>query len=594
MRKGWHNMRKSFLAKATALAFCAALAYGMTPAEAANIATVDGLNVELNNSVIDLKLHGNGTAIYLSKNGGPNLVENVIKRKLTFYCDYHPAGQPDLPFLASQVKVYTNNENEAHIAYIDDKSPLAVEYHYRMTKGDSGLYSYVVARNNTGKVYPVGEFRTVYRIDMDKLPNAYNAYRQAPMPSSDHMKQFKKLQDETYDMDDGLKYTNSTIYSKYDFAGYYKDNPLWGTYGNGKGFWYIPVSTEAYPGGPMKQDLLVHYDGIILNYMMGAHFGTGVTNIPAQWTKMYGPWYLYINDGTSDEDVIFDARRRAASEARQWPYAWVQEDEALYPKQRGSVKGQLHLSNGGIVDHAQVILAKPGVDIVHDSLDYIFSADTDGSGHFQIDKIRPGTYELTAYMQGGYSGDVTTELKKGSITVEPGKTTDLGTVEWNVPNRKTIWQLGTADRKACEFKYGGELRNHMWSLMLPDDVDFTIGKSNESEDWYYAQEGMGSYNINFNMDKVDAKAYHLTVCLAGFTAKGNNRAFDIILNGKVLKTCSYPNDQTVYRSGNTSGTYHQEDFDIPASEIHPGKNTVTFRDKDGIILYDSVIFSAVE
>lgn len=594
MRGGWQKMQSKFLRSAVAFSLGLALAYGLTPAEAANIATVNGLNVELNNGVIDLKLHDNGTAYYLSKNGGPNLVENVIKQKLTFYCDYHPAGQPDLPFLASRVQVYSNDENEAHIAYIDDKSPLAVEYHYRMVKGDSGLYSYVVARNNTGKVYPVGEFRTVYRIDMDKLPNAYNAYRQAPMPASAHMRQFKKLQDETYDMDDGFKYTNGSIYSKYDFAGYYKDNPLWGTFGKGRGFWYIPVSMEAYPGGPMKQDLLVHYDGIILNYMMGAHFGTGVTDIPAKWEKMYGPWYLYVNDGASDEEIIFDARRRAAQEQKQWPYQWVTESEQLYPKARGSVKGQLQLSNGGIVDHAQVILAKPGTDIVHDSIDYIFSGDTDGSGHFQIDKIRPGTYELTAYMQGGYSGDVTTECKKGAITVEAGKTTDLGTVAWQVPARQTIWQLGTADRKASEFKFGGELRNHKWSLMLPEDIDYTIGKSVPSKDWYYAQEGMGQYRIHFNMDKVDAKLYHLTVCLAGFTAKGNNRAFDIIFNGRVLKTCSYPNDQTIYRSGNTSGTYHQEDFDIPASEVKPGENVVTFRDKDGLIMYDTVVFSAVK
>ena len=579
--------------KAIVLAFAAALAWGITPAEAANIATVDGLNAKLDNGVIEIHLHDNGTATYLSKNHGPNLVENVIKQKLTFYCDYHPAGQPDLPFLADQLKVITNNENEAEIAYIDSKSPLAVEYHYRMVKGDSGIYSYVVARNNTGKEYDVGEFRTVYRIDIDKLPNAYNAYRQAPMPTSAHMHAFKKLQDETYDMDDGFKYTNGSIYSKYDFAGFYKDNPLWGTYGNGKGFWYIPVSTEAYPGGPMKQDLLVHYDGIILNYMMGAHFGTGVTPIPAHWQKMYGPWYLYVNDGSSDEEVILDARRRAAQEQREWPYQWVTEDEALYPKVRGSVKGQLKLSNGGLVDKAQVILAPPGDDIVHDSLHYIFYADTDGKGNFQIDKIRPGTYELTAYMQGGYSGDITTECKKGNIVVKPGATTDLGTVEWQVPARQTIWQLGTADRKATEFKYGGELRNHKWSLMLPDDVDFTIGKSVESEDWYYAQSGINKYNIHFTLQPEAGKTYHLTTAFAGYTDKGH-RSFDILLNGKLLKTCSYANDQTVYRSGTTSGTYHQEDFDIPASDLKNGENVVTFANKDGLIIYDTVVFSEVK
>ena len=582
------------LAKATLLAFAAALAFGLTPAEAANIAKVDGQNVTLDNGVIEIHLIKNGTATYVSKNHGPNLVENVIKRKLSFYCDYHPAGQKDLPFLSDQVKVYKNDENEAHIAYIDTKSPLAIEYHYRMTKGDSGLYSYVVARNNTGKTYKVGELRTVYRIDMDKLPYAYNSERQGLMPSSDHMKAFKRLQDETYDMDDGYKYTNGTVYSKYDYCGYLKDNPLWGTYGNGKGFWFIPVSNESYSGGPMKQELLVHYDGIILNYLTSAHFGTSVFPIPKDWQKMYGPWYLYINDGPSDEAVIFDARRRAAAEQGKSPYAWVNEPESLYPQVRGTVKGTLKLSNGGIVDRAQVILARPGADIVHERGSYIFYTDTDGQGNFTLDKVRPGTYEITAYMQGGYSGDVTTECKKGSIKVEAGKTTDLGTVEWQVPDRQTIWQLGTADRKASEFKYGGELRNYKWWKLLPEtDVNYTIGKSVEGQDWYYAQVGRTKYNIHFQQPKVKANTYHLTVALAGYSDQGHG-SFDIKLNGKALKHCDYANDQTVYRSGTTSGTYHQEDFDIPAADLKAGDNVVTFDDHEGLIMYDTVVFSAVK
>ena len=73
--------------KAIVLAFAAALAWGITPAEAANIATVDGLNAKLDNGVIEIHLHDNGTATYLSKNHGPNLAENVIKQKLACYCD---------------------------------------------------------------------------------------------------------------------------------------------------------------------------------------------------------------------------------------------------------------------------------------------------------------------------------------------------------------------------------------------------------------------------------------------------------------------------------------------------------------------------
>ena len=43
-----------------------------------------------------------------------------------------------------------------------------MEYHYRMVKGDSGIYYYVVERNNTGKEYDVSELRTVKRNDKEK------------------------------------------------------------------------------------------------------------------------------------------------------------------------------------------------------------------------------------------------------------------------------------------------------------------------------------------------------------------------------------------------------------------------------------------
>ena len=129
--------------------------------------------------------------------------------------------------------------------------------------------------------------------------------------------------------------------------------------------------------------------------------------------------------------------------------------------------------------------------------------------------------------------------------------------------------------------------------MLPDEVDFTIGQSLENKDWYYAQEGMSKYNIHFTMKPEEGKTYHLTTAFAGYSDKGH-RSFDILLNGKVLRSCSYENDQTVYRSGTTSGTYHQEDFDIPASLLKDGENVVTFADKDGLIIYDTVVFSEVK
>jgi hypothetical protein len=172
----------------------------------------------------------------------------------------------------------------------------------------------------------------MYRFDRDILDYAYTDERTGQQPKYADLLTYPKLQDETWKLPDG------TMYQKYDYATYFSATKMWGHYGHGFGVFFIPVSTEYYAGGPLRQELMVHQDALILNYIGGGHYGGGGRTTGESGVKMFGPWLLYFNTGDSPQAMIDDAHQRASSEAKKWPYQWV--DEPLYPLQRTNVAGQ--------------------------------------------------------------------------------------------------------------------------------------------------------------------------------------------------------------------------------------------------------------
>lgn len=553
-----------------------------------------GLKAKLSNGIITVEFDENAMVTSLTKNN-IELVKNLSgaatdpDKDHTFYLDYHAEGK-FRNITVSNLKVLKNTKDEAHIAYIDTTGLLHIEYNILMKKGESGLHSYVVAKNNTEKQFKLSELRTVYRLDSGIFDHAYNSERKGKQPVHSHLCQGKKIQDETYELPDGEEYTNGKIYSKYDYAGYYKDNPFWGQYGNGFGFWFIPVSNEYYPSGPLKQELLVHYNAIILNYMTGAHFGTGDFYVPPSWQKLYGPWYLYINCG-NEEEMICDAAVKAAAEEQKWPYDWV--NESLYPMIRGAVTGKLTITHKRSSNRMMVVLAKPGGDFIRQKADYIFYSQVDKNGNFKLNNVRAGTYTLYAYAT---QGDITSEFQKDNIVV---KDVDihLGEIIWDPVYRKNkLWQIGNANRTATGFKFGNELRNYKWHCMVPGRLDYVIGKSQESEDWYYAQAKPGDWNIRFLMKDVAAKKYYLTVAIAAATKGKIDGAEDpdviIKVNDHVVKALSYSSDTTIYRSATQSGWYHLQEIELDAAMLHTGENIVTFTNNHSAIMYDTILLES--
>src|SRR5947208_8645921 len=84
------------------------------------------------------------------------------------------------------------------------------------------------------------------------------------------------------------------------------------------------------------------------------------------------------------------------------------------------------------------------------------------------------------------------EFRADHVSVEPGGKLDLGELTWR-PRRlgRQLWQIGTPDRTAKEFRHGDDYREWgLWKqypLEFPNDVNFVIGKSNERTDWNFAQ-----------------------------------------------------------------------------------------------------------
>jgi hypothetical protein len=196
--------------------------------------------------------------------------------------------------------------------------------------------------------------RTMYRFDMSILDWTWTPERIGQQKSYEYLQaisQIGNLGDETWRLPDG------SVYSKYDWVLYYSEAPMWGHFGHGFGAFFMPVSTEAYASGPLRQELAVHQDALILNYLGGGHFSGGGPAGGRTGEKIFGPWYVYINSGKTTNAIIKDALRTAAAEGKKWPYQWV--EEPLYPVNRTSVSGQLKISHDRSAAFAYVILAQP-------------------------------------------------------------------------------------------------------------------------------------------------------------------------------------------------------------------------------------------
>jgi len=415
-----------------------------------------------------------------------------------------------------------------------------------------------------------------------------------------------------YTQPTGLTSYLQPTWTKYDYSSYMGASnsfrPVWGLATDHAGLWSILASFEHMNGGPTKQK-----GAVSGNYMYNDDFeGHGLGNVPNPgaaagevFSKLIGPFFMYANTGTNHLQLWQDAQNEAALMVSNWPYAWINEPESDYPRHRGTLTGTLQAKTGESTANAVVILANAGTPdwMFQGVTNYLFWTTADTNGNFSLPKVRPDTYNLFSYVPGIWG-----ELQISNIVVAGDQTNNLGVINWNPPHlQQRLWRVGTPDHTSKEFRLGNQPKQFgLWWRYLNEmgqsNVNFTIGQSVESNDWYYAQcimpitpqsapnltdvtQTNGTYwgpvwNIIFNLTNLPATSVLCTVALAG----GNGCYFYPYINGvnQTPNLAGFANPSQgvatttgddVYRDVVTVGRYQYFQFTFPSSDFVVGTNT---------------------
>lgn len=477
-------------------------------------------------------------------------------------------------------------------------SPQAVdiEVHYALKRGESGVHTYAILSHPAD--YPdsgVGEWRMVWgmpakndrewlmeKIRVDKL-------RDWEMPSPADLAKAKPTGiKEIVQLTSGHR--SGMFDCKYDFNLEYYSVGCWGHASdkNQVGAWVVLGSHEFFNDGPMKQDLS-SASGIIHIHFGMNHYGGSSTRLTSgvEWSKIYGPFLLYCNQGGNADALWQDARAKAASERKAWPHAWV--ENPLYPLRsgRGTVRGNLAIRDslkpsvsaaGAWVGLSQ---PAPGGNFQNESNGYQYWTKADAKGNFEIPNVRPGTYTLNAFNQGAVG-----EFELSGATVKPG-INSAGDHVWTVPRlgKSLAWEIGVPDRRAAEFRHGNDyFHGYVWtnfSKEWKNPLVYQIGRSNPSTDWNFAQ---GSYLKN---DRCQSWPWEIRFQLTDPPASGTARlviAFasadmarvDVNVNGKSVANImpSQSDGNALLREG-IHAKYSFNHVDFPVSQLRKGANTIT-------------------
>jgi len=238
-----------------------------------------------------------------------------------------------------------------------------IEIRYALGRNDSGVYTYSIFSHPTN--YPatsVGEARFCA-----KLNDAVFDWM-----TVDANRNLKLLT--TYDWNHGTvmnfkeaRRMNSGIYQgqvehKYDYSANQFDVRAWGWSSTTKhvGLWFINPSVEYLSGGPTKVELSAHRDATfntnnlnapapptLLNYWRSSHYGGSMCAIAAtdNWTKVIGPFLVYVNSGATPDAMWKDALAWSEKESAAWPYDWVAGADYPHKQERAVVSGQLALND---------------------------------------------------------------------------------------------------------------------------------------------------------------------------------------------------------------------------------------------------------
>jgi rhamnogalacturonan endolyase len=560
-----------------------------------------------------------------------------------------------------------NGGERAEVAVKGVTGRMDIELRYTMERGVSGIYTYGIYSHEAGHPGAAeGESRFINQLVSNFDWLSVDADRNLPMCSNQdtrsgvviHAKEQRILSTGIY---------KNSVEHKYSYCAEMYKLPAygWSSIKDHVGVWFINPSNEYLGGGPTRIDLVCHMGATMLDYWTSGHYAGGAgCNIPSDqtWNKVVGPIFVYCNSlqsaqtpsqaeldtlaategnptvpaaWTANANALFnDALQEARAIKAQWPYEWVQGVDYPGKAGRATVTGRLALKDPQAAStklpHLWVGLTHPDftgaggafaqrsgngnlVTWDHDANYYQFWSEGREDGQFTIANVRPGTYTLHAFADG-----VLGEFAQTNITVTAGKPLDLGKLDWQpVRYGKQVWEIGYPDRTGGKFYKGDDSNYWLWGwcvrypLLFPNDLTYTIGKSDFHKDWFFEQVPHGestawlnpdakdpanqrfgwvkagtanedmwrtigrgratTWTIKFNMDKAAKGQATLRVALAGSDGNGG---LAVGVNGTSVGTIRHISTNAL-RYNTDKGIWRQYNQPFDAALLKPGENEMT-------------------
>lgn len=408
---------------------------------------------------------------------------------------------------------------------------------------------------------------------------------------------------------------------KYVYTAVQSANPAfgWSSTTDSIGLYIINPSMEYMSGGPTKVEFMGHRDTnpvaapCVLNYWRSSHYGGAEVKIDAgeEWEKVIGPFAIYMNSGAGHDALYADAKARAEAEAAKWPYSWVKAEAYATAAGRSEVKGQMVLDDPYGPENFSILhvgLVHPGSFWQKDAKHYQFWTRGEADGSFVLRNVREGQYTLYAFADG-----VLGEFVKADITVEAGEDLDLGKITWTPARKgKQLFEIGIPNRNGSEFCLFDSFRDPevvlKYASSFPDDVTYTVGKSDFGKDWpylhvphnegkaevrpFFGLSGSGRdtpYTILFELGQRPAEGSRATLRLAicGTAAE----KLLVSVNGKPAGEImlQQTRDGAITRHG-SHGIWYETEFAFDGNLMGEGSNNITLTLPGGSlnngILYD--------
>lgn len=571
---------KKHLTLLVALVLCESLWAGDV-----TVSVSSGRETKMSNGLVSITIGSNGRISNMALQGGSNVIGSS-----GVYFDY--TADKNYALSPTKAEIVRQTDDYAEVIYSNPDNNPQLQQGFILRKGVSGVYVYVVVNGTAdSETVNMREIRVCTRLASTFLNGYVDEQMQGRIPSNSEMKTAEQSEntvaDATYRLADG------SIYTKYDWAQYIVKDSIHGLMSDNTGVWNIACSHEWTNGGPMRQELTVHATSkspITIQMLQGEHFGASSQYFKAGERKLYGPFLIYLNQGTQQQ-MIADAKAEAHRQQGDWPFQWF--EHSLYPTERSTVNGRISVTTGQDCEGIQVVLAEPGSDVYTQGKGYIFWGKTDAEGCFSISGVRPGDYALYAYAT---QGDVTDQLTVNDIHVDAGNC-DLGTLVWTPKKYEhLLWMIGENNRLSDGYALSDGLRGYLLPESVPANLTYTIGESNQATDWYYAQTQKGTWTVKFKCDKTYSGKAYLTASLAAITSKPSVK---VTLNGTQLGTWSWSiNDAAIYRSATQSGRHDVKTVSFNASLLKQGENTLALNLTNGTgrggVMWDCIKMEAGE